>query len=294
MIVFNSTLEKRYANIERVPWLDVIDNDSNMGLFLWVGINYLGESRNWPRVGSASGLFDEAGFPTCRAFLYEAFWSEKPMVNIQVYRKSADNISEINQWVWPLMDQNWNLEKGAKKDLVTYTNCEAVDLYLNNKKIGRKTLADFPNWIMKWKEIEYEPGTLKAVGIIGGKEVCSTVLNTTSAPLKFDIEVDRVTLRPNEVANIEVYLVDKAGNSVVAEDKELQFSIEGGEIIGLANGHIDHQFKADNHSSLITKKGKGLCVVRASNSSEVLSLKISASGMIEKKIAVRINRHFQK
>jgi beta-galactosidase len=286
-IYFNSELEKRFANIERSPWLDVLDNDNNMGLFLWAGIDYLGESKKLPSLGSSSGILDMAGFRKSVSYLYEAFWSEKPMVYVAVYKGDADDFSTSGRWSSPPMDENWNLEKGKVVDLVTYTNCESVDLYLNNKKIGNQKIADVSNWIMKWRKVNFQEGTLKAVGIINGKQVCESVIKTTGNAVRSILTVDKKEVATEGVVQVEIDLVDNKGNRVVSEDKELNFKLNGdGSILGLSNGNIQC---LDSFRLIETKKthqGKVLCILKAGNSAGQMSLVVSGEGITSS--AVRI------
>lgn len=261
---FNSEPENRFASIERSPWIDVIENDHNMGLFLWVGIDYLGESKTWPKLGSTSGLLDQAGFRKNRSYLYEAFWSDKPMVHIEVYEGDADDFSTSGRWSWPPMNQNWNLEAGSVVDMVTYTNCDSVDLYLNQQKIGSQKLVDFPNWIMKWRKIAYQKGTLRAVGIMNGKAVCETEIVTAGMPKRLELKSDVKTLRTGEVAHVEIDLVDAAGNPVMHQDTRIHFSLKGdAEIIALVNGNAYCEEAFKSIESRETHNGRCLCIIQA-------------------------------
>jgi len=281
-IYFNSSPEKRFANIERLPWLDVVDNEHNIGLFLWAGIDYLGESKKFPKIGSTSGLLDLAGFRKERSYLYEALWSNKPMVRIAIYEGSADDFSTSGRWGWPPINESWNLEKGKSYDLVTYTNCESVNLYLSGKKIGNKQLKDFPNWIMKWRNINYESGTLKAVGVINGKEVCEFKLETAGKPhsIDFKTENQKKDFIEGDIIPIEIHVLDKKGNPVSHEDLPLNFELEGpGQIIGLSNGDINDTTSFSNINSHKTNGGKCLVILKAGKNKGPLTLKVTSAGI---------------
>ncbi len=260
---FNSSLEKRFANIERSPWIDVLENDHNMGLFLWVGIDYLGESKKFPKLGSNSGLLNIAGFKKVESYLYQAFWSEKPMVRIAVYEGDADDFSTSGRWGWPPINEIWNFENGEKKDLVTYTNCESVNLYLNDKLIGNKRLSDFSNWIMKWQDITFKKGTLRAVGIIKGKEVCEFELKTTSKPHKIGFKIYDKLVNSGDIVQVEVSLLDKHGVLVTHESTDLHFEVEGNaEMLGFSNGSMYDITPTGNIETRKTNRGTCLVVLK--------------------------------
>ncbi|MCL7754604.1 glycoside hydrolase family 2 TIM barrel-domain containing protein [Polaribacter sp. Z022] len=279
-IYFNSTPKKRFANIEKAPWIDVLENNHNMGLFLWVGIDYLGESRNFPKLGSDSGLLDRAGFRKEISYLYEAFWSKKPMVRIAVYDGKADDFSTSGRWGSPPMKSNWNLEKNKKYDLVTYTNCDSVDLYLNGKKIGNKKLKDFSNWIVKWRDVNYKPGTLKAVGIINGKPVCEYVIRTSKKPSSFKFIPKEITTR--KIIQVEVNLTDRKGVLVSHIPTKVNFKINGNaKIIGIDNGDVTDASNFNNTKTGIIKNGRCLVLIQVENTKKDISL-IAFNNQIKK------------
>ncbi|TYA71728.1 glycoside hydrolase family 2 TIM barrel-domain containing protein [Seonamhaeicola marinus] len=289
-IYFNSSPTKRFANIERLPWFDVLDNNFNMGLFLWSGIDYLGESKKFPKLGTDCGLVDFAGFRKERSYLYQALWTDKPVVRIAVYEGDADDFSTSGKWGWPPMHESWNLEKGKAYDLVTYTNCESVNLYLNGKKIGNKKLSDFSNWIMKWKEIDYEPGLLKAVGIINGKEVCEFELKTSGKPRKIHLKANKTNVIKNEVALVEVNVLDNKGNLVKHLESDLSFQIKGnGKIIGLSNGNVYNTSSFMDKTSKKTNKGKCLVYLKVGNKTEDLHLTVSSNTLKTQVLTLKVN-----
>ena len=255
-VYFNSTPEKRFANLERATWLDVLENEHNMGLFLWVGVDYLGEAKMYPALGTNCGLIDKAGFRKEVSYLYEAFWSEKPMVRIAVYEEDADDFSKSGRWWFPAINEHWNHKKGKSYDVVTYTNCDSVDLYLNGRKIGNKKLADFENWIVKWRDIDFEAGKLKAVGIKKGEEVCEFELKTAGKFRRLSLKSIKKTIHKNEVVEVIVTMEDSKGVKVPVSE-EIEFTIEGGaKIRAASNGDMTDLKSASNKTYCKTINGK--------------------------------------
>ncbi len=286
---FNSALEKRFANIERSPWIDVIENESNMGLFLWVGFDYMGESKSWGMLGTDCGLFNNAGFRKSQSYLYEAFWSDKPMIHIEVYEGDADDFSTSGKWGWPPMNAHWNQAKGSIVDVVTYTNCETVDLYLNNKMIGSQNITDYPNWIMKWRKVNYQPGTLRAVGKIDGRVVCETELITTGKAHQVVCSSDVMDILPNSIVMVELSLSDKKGNLVIDDDRALNFVVKGdAEILSLSNGNMKSLDSFTNIESKFTHNGRCLCVIEVGNNPDQIELVVSGEDIKSSKIILSV------
>jgi len=275
---FNSEEETRHALIESSPWIDVINNDSNIGMFIWVGINYLGEVGNngYPRNGSTSGLLDMSGMRKPESYLYEAFWSEKPMVHIAVYEDEIGKFEGMNNWRWPKINGQWRGQTGENKNLVTYTNCEVVELYLNNRLIGTRKLEDHTNWIINWADIAYESGTLKAIGKNDGEVVCEYVMRTPETASRMVLSADKDIVKAGDIIHVEVRLEDKNGTLITHETPDVSFSIEGGEILALENGDPMYAGSFSNRKSRSFYNGTILCVLRIQDPDNVHLTAISA------------------
>ncbi len=56
-------------------WATVKANAALTGLFMWTGVDYLGEADGaWPTVGSSAGILDELGTPKTLAFSWQTTW----------------------------------------------------------------------------------------------------------------------------------------------------------------------------------------------------------------------------
>ena len=276
-VYYNSSETKRFAEIERSPWIDVLENDFNAGLFLWVGSRYLGEvgkRKGWPRIhGGSSALLDMASFQTVNGDLYDAFWSEKPVVHLAVYEGDPAGRKDSPGWGSPERVRHWNQAAGAVVDLATYTNCEFVELRLNGRKLGTQRLGDFPNRIMNWWRIAYEPGELKAVGFRDGKAVCEDVLVTAGAPASIRLSADAETVEAGGIVHVEARLLDAKGNRVRHVEVPLRFSVEGGEIVALDNGVLTAEDDFKERGKRLANEGRCLCVVKTGPSG---SLRLTA------------------
>ena len=174
-------------------------------------------------------------------------------------------------------------------DVVTYTNCEEVDLYLNNKKIGTQKLADFPNWIMKWRKIGYKAGTLRAVGKIAGKAVCESEIVTTGNPGKVVLEQFKNEYSNDDIIQVELTLTDKKGNRIRHNDRKIDFTLEGdGEILILGNGVMTTEENLQQKKSKSTYKGKLLCVIKANENANKLKLTASGEGIQTETIEIAL------
>ncbi|KAF6610222.1 DUF4982 domain-containing protein, partial [Paenibacillus sp. EKM208P] len=95
-------------------------------------------------------------------------WSNQPVVHIAVFNehmKSEFNPTWTMHWKSPAMDDHWTFpEYGGKLiRLVTFTNCESVELIMSDESYGERKLVDYPNHLIVW-ELPYTPGKIRAVG----------------------------------------------------------------------------------------------------------------------------------
>jgi len=224
-------------------WKFTALHDYVCGDFMWTGIDYLGEA-SWPGRSSSSGVLDLAGFPKDGYYFYQSQWTKKPMIHL------------FPHW-------NWNGKEGQIIPVLAYSNCDAVELFLNGKSYGEKKL-EFPrpgnsgSWAsydkppvnaatadlhLSW-DVPYEPGTLKAVGKINGQVVCTETVRTAGEPAALRLTADKDTLRANgqDVVHLKVEIVDANGVVVPDADNEVAFTVEGeGRVIGVENGNsLDH------------------------------------------------------
>jgi len=153
-------------------WLAVKNNDYICGQFIWTGIDYMGEAKGWPVRVAQPGFLDLAGFKKTSYYYRQSLWQKEPMIFLTTENERLKGDIPC-----------WNFNKGEKVKGYCYTNCEEVELFLNDKSVGIKYLKDFPEYYITW-DIEYEQGTLKAVGKNSEGESCSYEISTTSKPEK--------------------------------------------------------------------------------------------------------------
>lgn len=202
-------------------WKATRDNDYIFGQFLWTGIDYLGESFRWPSRGFTSGLVDLAGFVKPRGYFRQSLWSDEPMVYIGTYRVRRERGPDINA------NALWNYNPGDEIRVVSYTNCEEVELFLNGKSVGERKADIDDTGVISW-DIPYSHGNLEVVGYIDGIEAAHHNIQTSKRPHAITAKAYKPNIAAQRgVAQIEIQIVDEDGIPVFFADNEIFCTISG-------------------------------------------------------------------
>jgi beta-galactosidase len=239
------------------------------GEFVWTGFDYIGEpvpfvAEGWGHFTkrklakeeesriSSFGIVDLAGIPKDRYYLYRSHWApEKQTIHI------------LPHWNWPE-------RMGQNVPSYVYTGGDSAELFLNGKSLGLRTKDPSApvvrdRYALRWLNVPYEPGELKAVAYKNGHKLGHAVMRTAGEPAKLRLAPDRKSLRADgeDLSYVLVEATDQDGNLCPLAMNHVKFRIEGpATIAGVGNG--DHHFPAEfdaDHVPLFY--GKAMLIVRA-------------------------------
>ena len=242
-----NAIERGWKFYDERPWL--------AGLFYWTGFDYRGEPNpmKFPATGSQFGILDYCGFPKDEAYYLKSWWTEEPVLHI-----------------FP----HWNLKghEGEDIELWAYSNMDEVELYVNGKSLGKKSMPK--NGHLSWNAV-YQPGVVKAVGYKNGKKALEKKIETTTEPSKLKLSVDRSTISADnsDVAVVKVEVLDKKGRFVPDADIPLILKTQGPlKILGAGNGDPAFRAKerpdANDSSSFSVDTFNGLAQILVQSSDE--------------------------
>ncbi len=153
-----------------------------------------------------------------------------------------------------------------------FTNCEEIELRVNDKKMGRRKRDDFENGIIEWP-LEYQSGEAEIKGFIKGKEVCSYILKTADKPQKIKLLPDKTELKAGEIAHIEINIIDKNGLLCPNDEYFVEFSLEGDvQFMGACSGDLSQNL-GFTQPKVFTFEGRALAMIKAGDSSGDLTLR---------------------
>ena len=185
------------------------------------------------------GLVDRSGKPKDAFYVFKSYWSEDPFTYIESHTWTERRGPE-----------------GKERNLSVFSNCETVELFHNNKSLGKKnrTVGEFPACGLNWDVVFVQgENQLTAKGFKNGKVITSDSMivnydyNQSATPDK--IQLSYRTL-DNGNYLIEAFMMDDKGSRVLDYEKHLYFSNDGAgtllknygtptrsQVIEMANGY---------------------------------------------------------
>lgn len=245
-----------WGHTVRENWKFVYENDYMAGAFDWTGFDYRGEPTPfiWPSASSQFGILDTCGFPKDSYYFHQAIFTDEPMMHILPH---------------------WNWKGGDVVRVMTVTNCDQAELFLNGVSLGRKPSDRFTQ--CEW-QVPFEAGTISAVGYRDGKAVASAAHTTAGTPARIKLEADRPSIGNGggDTVPVRVSVLDEHGVEVPTASNLIHFEIEGdGFVAGVGNG--DPNSHEPDHLPY-RKLYCGLCQVLVSACRGAKSLKLIAHG----------------
>jgi beta-galactosidase len=260
------------------PWIDVMSYPYVVGSYQWTGIEYLGES-GWPSKGWIAAGTDISGFPKPVAYLSKSMWTTDPMVHVIVEDSRVVGEGGGGQWYWPNMADHWThptLDEDPATTVKVYSNCESAELFINGISQGIRYRMAFDDYIMGWK-VNYAPGTIRAVGRIGGTEMCRYEVKTAGPANKIVLTPDRSIIRADgkDRVHVEVNVTDAVGTLIPDAANDITFSVTGpAAIITSGNSDLRSDFRLPK-----AYRGKCLVVLQSTGAAGDISLTASAEGL---------------
>jgi beta-galactosidase len=246
------------------------------GQFVWSGFDYHGEpdpfENQWPAHSSYFGIIDMCGFPKDRFYLYQSQWSDKQMIHL------------LPHW-------NWAGREGDKIPVYVYTNAATAELFVNGKSQGKKNrISD--HYRLKWEDVLYQPGSIKAVAYDASDNILvEKEIKTASEARQIELIADRSKiLADNEdLCFITVQIEDENGIFCPTADNLVAFKVEGeGEIAAVGNGNpISHEsYQANKRKAF---NGKCLLIIKSTDRKGEIKVTATSPGLKEKSIVVMTN-----
>ncbi len=280
----SSSYDLECCSWSNLPDMDFAANDDYpwlIGQFVWTGFDYLGEpspydTDAWPNHSSMFGIIDLASLPKDRYWLYRSIWNTE-----------AETLHILPHW-------NWKGREGELTPIFVYTSYPEAELFINGKSQGRrqKSMASHQErYRLMWNEVRYEPGEVRVVAYDkAGNVAAEKRIVTAGKGYRLQIEADRTTLEKSgeDLAYLTVSVVDKAGNPVPTESREVKVEVTGaGHFRAMANGDPT-SLELFHENAMHLFSGKLTALVESGTTAGDVEVTVSAKGLKPATIRLRV------
>ena len=192
-------------------------NPQVYGEFVWTGFDYLGEPDPCAASGGRSsyfGIFDLAGLPKDRYWLYRSHWRpDEPTAHI------------LPHWTWPGRE-------GEVTPVHVYASGDEAELFVNGVSQGRRRRGPY-EYRFVWDGVRYEPGEVRVKTWKNGRDWAEDAVRTAGAPVR----VDREERTFGRLTFVTFALKDANGTVCPNADRTLPFeTAPGTRLVSLCNG----------------------------------------------------------
>lgn len=208
------------------------------------------------------GVVERDFTPKESYYVFQSFWTEKPMAHI--YGHS-----------WPV---RWG-EEGEQKMLKVYSNCPEAELFLNGKSLGikKRNSQDFPAAGLRWPTTFIKgENTVKVVARKGKETVTDEIkfiYQTEKWGKPAQMKLEKVDQK-NDTVTIQVQLYDAKGARCLDVRNYFEFGLTGdGKLLDnlgtstgarkvqAYNGRAMIRIKTNNGKNIASVKSEGLQTV---------------------------------
>jgi beta-galactosidase len=287
-------------------WMAVKDHTYVIGDFVWTAFDYMGEaSIGWrcspqtqefyPWHLAYCGDINICGWKRPQSFYRDALWKEN---QVSVFVEPPTPSLPLNkdkpgwcQWNWNDVVADWNWKGYEDKifNVVVYSSCDEVELFLNGKSLGKKQTNRSTKFIATY-QVPYAAGELKVVGYTNNKKMQQSVLQTAGEPTNLILTPDKKILHANNqgLVYINVELTDDKGIVNQKTDLPVQFNVEGaGTIAGVGNANpVSEESYQSNKRK--TWRGKCLLIVKAGKEKGDIKISAAAGNIQSKELVIKV------
>jgi beta-galactosidase len=220
-------------------------------------------------VARVSGKVDAVRLPK------EIYFAERVIQNVQ------PDLHILGHWSYPA-------GPGAKKTVKTIyviANTQSVELFVNGKSHGVNTKPE-NGYTFSFPDVEFSPGSLRAIGRNGNETVAEQKLTTAGPPARIKLTP---ILGPGglqadgaDVALIDVEVIDARGQRCPTDDARIDFTCTGAGIWrgGYNSGKID----STNNLYLNTELGINRVSIRSTLTPGTIMITANRTGLKSAKI----------
>ena len=255
-------------------WKKVTDLPYLIGDFMWTAWDYLGEAAigswnydgismvniRYPWLLSCAGCFDIIGTPDAQAAYAATVWGKRSVPYIGVQPINHPGI-RVTKAAWrgtnAFSSWSWRNCEGEKATIEIYADADSVELFLNNKKVGKKKLKKMKAVF----KIPYRKGTLKAICLdTNGNPLGQSSIVSASDNLHVEI-TQEAAYTDSGLVFVDLTISDNDRIVESNADALLTVDVTDGELLGLGSAKPDPTLSYTGNQ-VQTYYGRALAVIR--------------------------------
>jgi len=292
--------ENRSDHFEDISYLDNSWMEMETfiaGQFIWSGIDYLGESGGWPYTTFNQGLLKTNAEIKPSAYYTQSIYSDKPMVKIVVVSKElADSLNretnKLKKWAGAPVVRHWNFDEGEMLQVLLYTNCQEVEIELNDSTLVTLDKKSFDDGVIKTR-VGYLAGKIHARAWYTDKAGTRTMVEdsilTAGKPAMILLQPDKTQMIADgsDVVHIRTSVTDTAGTTYPTADHMINYTVEGpGKIRVIDNGNPSDSTPYGSLQKRVFN-GTQLVVIQSTLQPGDLTISASAAGLQPARLKVQ-------
>jgi len=215
----------------------------------------------------------------------------RSQIEMEVHTPLPDGVHEnVSGWGWPNETRSWTWpgQEGKSLQVAVYSRCDTVRLELNGKVIGEKPVSAATKLTAKF-DVPYQPGELRVIGLINGKEVAKTTLKTAGPAKELKLIADRSTICAdlNDLSYVTVEIVDQHGAVVPNAEAPVRFTVTGAGELAATGSSAPNDASGFRLPLRKTYQGRCLAILRPQGDAGKITLKAEAAGLKAATIVIR-------
>jgi beta-galactosidase len=211
-----------------------------------------------------SGKVDAARLPKEIYFAHRVMQNERPDIHI------------LGHWSYPTGPD----AKKTVKTINVVANMQSVELLVNGKSMGVNS-QPVNGYVFAFPNVEFTPGSLKAIGRNEGKAVAQEELTTAGPPAQIKLTSiagpQGLQADGQDVALIDVEVVDAKGQRCPTDDARVDFKVEGPA--NWRGGYNSGKIDSTNNLYLNTECGINRVSVRSTLAAGAITVTASRPGL---------------
>jgi beta-galactosidase len=218
-----------------------------------------------------SGKVDAVRLPKEIYFAHRVMQNEQPDLHI------------LGHWSYPAGPD----AKKTVKTIYAIANTESVELFVNGKSAGVNSQPS-NGYIFACPDVEFAPGSLKAIGRNGDKQVAQQELTTAGAPAQIKLTAiagpQGLQADGQDVALFDVEVLDAKGQRVPTDDGRIDFAVTGPA--NWRGGYNSGKLDTTNNLYLNTECGINRVSVRSTTTAGAITVTASRPGLKSARVKI--------